>query len=57
MILTLLTIILYDVEAAEEGWYSCTVLTILEMILLEVLGSEGGDDLSNDCSSSSGSSS
>jgi hypothetical protein len=44
-----------DIEGAEEGWYSCIVLTILEMILLEVLGSEGGDDLGNGGSSSSSS--
>jgi hypothetical protein len=35
----------YDVEGAEEDWCSCTVLGILETILLEVLGSVGRDNL------------
>jgi hypothetical protein len=55
MILVLLTIIRR--RRAEGDWYSCTVLTILETILFEVLGSEGEDDLGNDGSSWSGSSS
>jgi hypothetical protein len=41
----------------EGSWYSYTVLTILEMILLEVLGSESEDDLGNGGSSSISSSS
>ncbi len=30
---------------AEVDWYSCAVLEVLEMILLKVLGSVGGDVL------------
>jgi hypothetical protein len=35
----------YNVKGAEEGWCFCTVLGILETILLEVLGSVGRDNL------------
>ncbi len=36
----------------EGSWYLYTILTILEMILLKVIGSEGEDDLGNGSSSS-----
>jgi hypothetical protein len=43
-------------EGAEAGWYSCTLLTILGMILLEVLGTVGEETSVDDGSSSSNSS-
>jgi hypothetical protein len=45
-------LILTDKDGVEGSWYSYTILTILEVILLEVLGSEGEDDLGNSGSSS-----
>ncbi len=50
MILGSMTTIYED--EVKGSLYSYTLLTILEMILLEVLGSEGEDDLGNDGSSS-----
>jgi hypothetical protein len=42
----------YDEDGVEGSWYSYTILTILKMILIEVLGSEGEDNLGNGGSSS-----
>ncbi len=47
-----MTIIIAKAGLKEAG-ILYTILSILEMILLEVLGSEGKDDLGNSSSSSS----
>ncbi len=44
--------LLYNEGGVEGSWYSYTILTILKTILLEDLGSEGEDNLSNGGSSS-----